>query len=130
MHRGTLLCLFGLGLGGGAAGCEPDRPLVRYPLEGITVLVGFDEPICGGTFDWIEGRLRWLAAETGLPASDAPIQYHWTREDTDARCPPVAGGCAYGGRIYSPIEVLSHELVHAHLARLGSPRPWLEEGMA
>jgi len=117
-----------LGLCGAAAGCQAAPSLEDYPLDGITVFVGFDEPICGGTFDWIEARLRWLVEETGLLASDAPIQYYWTREDTYGRCPPVAGGCERGGRIYSSIEVLSHEMVHAHLSPLGSPRPWLSEG--
>ena len=130
MQRLTSRYLIGLGLCGAAAGCQSDPPLADYPLDGITVFVRFDEPICGGTFDWIEARLRWLVAETGLPASEAPIRYYWTREDTSEHCPPISGGCADEGRIYSPLEVLSHEMVHAHLAQLGSPRPWLSEGMA
>ena len=130
MHRTTLFYLFGIGLCGAALGCESDPPLMAYRLDGITVFVGFDEPICGGTFDWIEARLRWLAAETGLPASESPILFHWLREETYDSCPPHAGGCVFENRIYSPLEVLSHELVHAHLSRLGSPRPWLAEGMA
>ena len=130
MQRSVLRHLLGLALCGAAAGCQPAPPLAAYPLDGITVLVGFDEPICGGTFDWIESRLRWLVAETGLPASKAPIRFYWTREDTAEHCPPISGGCAKGSRLYSPIEVLSHEMVHGHLAQLGSPRPWLSEGMA
>jgi hypothetical protein len=128
MSRATLL--LAIGFCGALAGCGDDPPLEDYALDGITVLVGFDEPICGGTFDWIEARLRWLVAETGLPKSEAPIRYYWTREETDDRCPPVSGGCTVGNRIYSPLEVLSHEMVHGHLARLGSPRPWITEGMA
>ncbi len=130
MRRATLLFLFRIGLCGVTVGCESDTPLTDYPLDGITVFVGFDEPICGGTFDWIEARLRWLALETGLPASSSPILYHWLRGETYDRCPPNAGGCTYANRIYSPLEIFSHELVHAHLARLGSPRPWLAEGTA
>lgn len=130
MQRLTSHYLIGLGLCGAAAGCQPEPPLADYPLDGITVLVGFDEPICGGTFDWIEARLRWLVAETGLPASKVPIQYHWTREDTADHCTSMAGGCAEKNHLYSPIEVLSHEMVHGHLSQLGRPRPWLVEGMA
>lgn len=128
MQHTTLLCSLGIGLC--CAACESGPPREEYPLDGITVFVGFDEPICGGTFDWIEARLRWLAAETGLPASDSPILFYWLREETSDRCSPNSGGCASGKRIYSPLEVLSHELVHAHLSRLGLPRPWLVEGMA
>ena len=130
MQRLALRYLLGLGLCGAAAGCQSDPPLADYPLDGITVFVGFDEPICGGTFDWIEARLRWLVAETGLPASEAPIRYYWTREDTAEHCSSIAGGCAKGSRIYAPLEVLSHEMVHGHLSQLGLPRPWLTEGIA
>ncbi len=130
MQRLTPRYLIGLGLCGAAAGCQAAPPLADYPLDGITVFVGFDEPICGGTFDWIEARLRWLVTETGLPASEAPIQYHWTREDTAEHCPSIAGGCAKGSRLYSPLENLSHEMVHGHLAQLGLPRPWIVEGTA
>ena len=130
MQRLALRYRLGLGLCGAAAGCQAAPPLADYPLDGITVFVGFDEPICGGTFDWIEARLRWLVAETGIPASEAPIRYYWTREDTAEHCPSIAGGCAKGNRIYSPLERLSHEMVHGHLAPLGLPRPWIVEGTA
>ena len=40
------------------------------------------------------------------------------------------GGCTKGRTIFGNLIAFSHELVHAHLARLGSPRVWLEEGMA
>jgi hypothetical protein len=130
MQRSALRHLLGLGLCGAAAGCQAAPPLADYPLDGITVFVGFDEPICGGTFDWIEARLRWLVAETGLPASEAPIRYYWTREDTAEHCSSIAGGCAKGSRLYAPLEVLSHEMVHGHLSQLGLPRPWLTEGIA
>ena len=51
MHRATLLLFLRIGLCGAAAGCGSDPEYPEYPLDGITVLVGFDEPICGGTFD-------------------------------------------------------------------------------
>ena len=108
MQRSALRHLLGFGLCGAAAGCQGAPPLTDYPLDGITVFVGFDEPICGGTFDWIEARLRWLVAETGLPASEAPIRYYWTRGDTAEHCSSLAGGCAKGSRLYAPLEVLSH----------------------
>lgn len=127
MDRTRFTYLLGLALCG-AAGCEPDAPLPEYPLEGITVLVGFDDPICGGTLDWIEARLHWLAGETGLSVSTSPIRYYWLREDTYEHCP--TGACATGKKIYTPLEWFSHELVHGHLAQLGAPRPWLSEGMA
>ena len=111
-------------------GCESDAPLPDYPLDGITVYIGFDEPVCGGTFDWIEARLRWLAAETGLPAATSPIFYYWLREDVYDHCPTGACASASDNTIYTPLELFSHELVHGHLAQLGLPRPWLAEGMA
>lgn len=114
----------------GAAGCEADPEYPEYPLDGITVFVGFDEPICGGTFDWIESRLRWLADETGLPVADPSIRYYWLREDVHRYCDTGACGTTIGDRMYSPLELFTHELVHGHMAQLGVPRPWLAEGMA
>ena len=130
MHRATLLLFLRLGLCGAAAGCGSDPEYPEYPLDGITVLVGFDEPICGGTFDWMEARLRWLETETGLAASVSPIEYYWLREDVFDYCPTGACGSATDNSIYSPLELFSHELVHGHLIQLGLPRPWLAEGMA
>ena len=128
--RTTRLHVLGLGICGITAGCEAAAPLPDYPLDGITVYVGFDEPVCGGTFHWIEERLRWLEVETGLPASASPISYYWLREDVYDHCPSGACASASDNTIYTPLELFSHELVHGHLAQLGLPRPWLAEGMA
>ncbi|HEY0133892.1 MAG TPA: hypothetical protein VGB85_07425 [Nannocystis sp.] len=128
MDQATLFLLLGIGLCGAAAGCASDPEYPDYPLDGITVFVGFEEPICGGTFDWMEGRLRWLEAETGVAARVDPISYYWLREDVFDYCP--TGACAKGDSIYTPLELFSHELVHGHLFQLGRPRPWLTEGMA
>ena len=128
MLRTTLLHVLGFGLCGTAIGCGSDLDLPEYPLDGINVYVGFDDPICGGTFDLLEDRLRWLEVETGLPASAAPISYYWLREDVYDHCP--TGACTRGNAFYTPLEFYSHELVHGHLAQLGRPLPWLTEGMA
>ncbi len=130
MRHANLLRLLGIGLCGVASGCEsgPDYP--EYPLDGITVFVGFNEPICGGTFDWIESRLHWLAGVTGLPVAEPPIQYYWLREDVHDYCDFGACGKTIGDRMYSPLELFTHELVHGHMAQLGVPRPWLAEGVA
>ena len=128
MHHAKLVLFLGFGVCGGAVGCASDPEYPEYPLDGITVFVGFDEPICSGTFAWIEGRLRWLETETGVAASVPPIQYYWLREDVIDYCP--TGACAVRNKIYTPLELFSHELVHGHLAQLGRPRPWLAEGMA
>jgi hypothetical protein len=127
MRRAALLQCLGTSLLG-AAGCANQFP--EYPLDDITVYVGFSEPICGGTFDWIEARLRWLEAETGLLASASPISFYWLREDLYDYCPSGACTSPDDNTFYSPLELFSHELVHGHLAQLGLPRPWLAEGMA
>ncbi len=129
MQRAVLRYVLG-GLCSAGVGCETEPDYPEYPLDGITVFVGFDEPICGGTFDWMEARLRWLARETGLPASISPISYYWLREEVYDHCPTGACTSASDNIIYSPLELFSHELVHAHLEQLGLPRPWLAEGMA
>ena len=130
MRRTILLHLFVTSLCSAAAGCENDPQFPEYPLDDITVYVGFDNPICGGTFDWIEARLRWLEAETGLPASPSPISFYWLRDELYDYCPTGACASASDNTFYSPLEMYSHELVHGHLAQLGLPRPWLAEGFA
>lgn len=129
MPRPTFLPLLAIALCA-VSGCESDPKYPEYPLHGISVFVGFDEPICGGTFDWIESRLRWLTDVTGLPLAQPAIQYYWLREDVYRYCDEGACGITLGDRMYSPLELFTHELVHGHMAQLGVPRPWLAEGTA
>lgn len=104
----------------------------RYDLGGLTVIEDFDEPICAGTFPYFEHRLRWLEQETGLPRDSRGLTYHWylDQAQVEEACNFSLGGCTKGRTFFGNVIVFSHELVHAHLSRLGSPRVWLEEGMA
>lgn len=129
MRRTTCLSLLGVALYA-AAGCEAEPDYPEHSLDGITVFVEFNDPICGGTFDWIESRLRWLEHVTGLPVAQPPIEYYWLREDVHRYCDFGACGKTIEDRMYSPLELFTHELVHGHMAQLGVPRPWLAEGMA
>ena len=111
--------------------CAPDDAQ-RYDLGGLTVIEDFDEPICAGTFPYFERRLRWLGQETDLPRDPRGLTYRWYLDQTQVEeaCSFSLGGCTKGRTIFGNLIAFSHELVHAHLARLGSPRVWLEEGMA
>lgn len=104
----------------------------RHELDGLTVIQGFDEPICAGTFPYFERRLRWLEQETGMPRDPEGLTYRWLfdRASLEDVCDLSLGGCTKGRTMFGDLVVFSHELVHAHLARLGTPRPWLTEGMA
>lgn len=104
----------------------------RYELDGLTVIADFDDPICAGTFTYFERRLRWLEHETGLPRDPAGLTYRWFLDAAaiEAECDFSLGGCTKGRTFYGNIIAYGHELVHAHLARLGHPRIWLTEGMA
>ena len=114
-----------------ACACEHDDA-PRFKLDGLTVIQEFDEPICAGTFPYFERRLRWLEQETGLPRDPQGLSYRWLfdRAALEAACSLSLGGCTKGRAIFGDLIVFSHELVHAHLSRLGRPRPWLIEGMA
>jgi hypothetical protein len=114
-----------------ACACERDDA-ARYELDGLTVIQDFDEPICVGSFPYFERRLRWLEQETGLPRDPQGLSYRWLfdRAAVEAACNLSLGGCTKGRAIFGDLIVFSHELVHAHLSRLGRPRPWLVEGMA
>ena len=114
-----------------ACACERDDA-TRYELDGLTVIQDFGEPICAGSFDYFERRLRWLEQETGLPRDPQGLSYRWLfdRAAVEAACNLSLGGCTKGRVMFGDLIVFSHELVHAHLSRLGRPRPWLIEGMA
>jgi hypothetical protein len=104
----------------------------HHELDGLTVIEDFDPPICAGTFPYFEHRLDWLERATGLPRDPKGLTYRWLFDGAalEAVCGSPLGGCAIGRTFYGDLFVFSHELAHAHLARLGYPRPWLTEGMA
>ena len=114
-----------------ASACARDDAQ-RYDLGGLTVIKNFDDPACAGTFPYFERRLRWIEQETGLPRDPRGLTYHWYIDQTQVEeaCSFSLGGCTKGRTIFGNVLVFSHELVHAHLSRLGRPRVWLEEGMA
>lgn len=104
----------------------------RYQLDGLLVVEHFDEPICAGTFAFLERRLAVLERETGLARDPQGLVFHWLyrRDEIPEHCPEVSGACVNGRDLYGPLMSYSHELVHGHLRRLGLPRVWLREGMA
>ena len=114
-----------------ACACARDDA-ARYELDGLVVVEGFDEPICAGTFAYLERRLSALVRATGLPRDPLGLIFHWIyeRNEIPSHCGELAGACARGREFHGELWSFSHELVHAHLDRLGSPRVWLSEGIA
>ncbi|MDC0670755.1 hypothetical protein [Nannocystis radixulma] len=117
--------MLALGTAGVVTACHEE-----IELDGLDVVPEFSQPICGGTLDKMQQRLDWLVQVTGVPRADRPIRFYWTPHDS-------GGGCGEGstcvdrrGRVYSTLELFSHELVHAHLHRYEEIRPWLNEGLA
>ena len=107
--------------------CADDSP--RYDLDGLTVRTEDFDEVCPGSFGYFERRLTWLERETGLPRE--PVTFHWYLNGAPRKtCTAGTGNCAGGRSIYAEWFAFSHELVHAHLSRLGRPRTWLIEGMA
>ncbi|HEY0134184.1 MAG TPA: hypothetical protein VGB85_08890 [Nannocystis sp.] len=104
----------------------------RYELDGLVVVEDFDEPICAGTFAYFERRLSALERATGLPRDPLGLIFHWIYEPDEipSQCGELAGACTKGRDLHGQLWSFSHELVHAHLDRLGTPRVWLTEGMA
>lgn len=114
-----------------AGACARDD-VERHELDGLVVLDDLDEPICAGTFAFLERRLGMLERVTGLPRDPRGLVFHWIygRDEIGEYCVQPASGCTPGRDFYAPLLSYSHELVHAHLDRLGRPRAWLTEGMA
>ena len=114
-----------------ACACTRDDA-ARYELDGLAVVEDFDEPICAGTFPYLERRLDALERTTGLPKDPLGLIFHWIYEQDmiASYCGEQAGACAPGRDFYTSLDSFSHELAHAHLSRLGRPRVWLVEGMA
>ena len=114
-----------------ACACASDDAK-RHELPGLTVVQNFDGAICAGTLPYFERRLTWLEEQTGLSRDPRGLVYHWYLDPmrVEEACSFSLGGCAKERTFYGNLLVFSHELVHAHLSRLGSPRVWLEEGMA
>jgi len=107
--------------------CTDDSP--RYELDGLTVRTEDFDEACAGSFGYFERRLAWLERETGLPRE--PVTFYWYLKGAPRKtCSAGTGNCAAGRSIYGEWVAFSHELVHAHLSRLGRPRTWLIEGMA
>ncbi len=107
--------------------CMDDAP--RYVLSGLTVLTKDFTEVCSDSFSYFERRLEWLELETGLPHE--PLTFFWYLNGAPPKkCSTGTGNCTVGRSLYGEWFSFSHELVHAHLSRLGRPRVWLEEGMA
>lgn len=111
------------------AACADDSP--RYELDGLTVQTEDFEEVCAGSFGYFERRLAWLENETGLRRDPAGLLFYWYLNGAPGKtCSAGTGNCAAGRSFYAEWFAFSHELVHAHLSRLGRPRVWLIEGMA
>jgi len=107
--------------------CADDSP--RYELDGLTVRTEDFDEVCAGSFGYFERRLSWLASQTGLPRDPKGLIFYWYFNGAPSKTCPT-GNCSEGRSFYGEWFAFSHELVHAHLDRLGSPRVWLSEGVA
>jgi hypothetical protein len=107
--------------------CTADAP--RYELDGLTVLTEDFGEVCSDSLPHFERRLAWLELETGLPRDPAGLVFHWYLNGAPSKTCST-GNCSVGRSFYGEWFAFSHELAHAHLDRLGTPRVWLSEGVA
>lgn len=109
-------------------------PDIRYETEHLRIATEFDEPLCRGTLDHLELVVTTLETTLGTSV-DQPIEVYlydsressvnpgWCSSDT-------ARGCHENGAVYSDLDSLEHELVHAVVETMGDPAPFWSEGTA
>ena len=105
-------------------------PDIGYETEHLRVGTQFDEPLCRGTLDHLESVVTTLEMTLGTSVErpievsrESSVNPGWCADDT-------ARACHNDGAVYSDLDSLEHELVHAVVATMGDPAPFWSEGTA
>lgn len=109
----------------------------RLIAEGEHVVVWADETreLCGGSVRHMDDFIRSIFREFALSPPDPTdsIQFYWLEAD-EVRSKCSGGetliGCTRGRTVYSMRAPHNHELVHAIAYEIGTPKPFLREGLA
>jgi hypothetical protein len=115
------------------AGCSPDAS-AHYSTAHLEIETTFGEPLCQGDLDRWEDFIDVVELELDVQLQPGLNIYLWDVFDWPIGkwCSRGAVGCYVSSRdtIYSTIEPLDHELVHAIAERLGSKHAFFDEGIA
>lgn len=118
----------------------PDFP-VRYRTRYVDVAPGFTQPVCRGTLDAIDRQVERVASLLDIEVQERPT-FFWFNERADGALAANADSHEWcnghsictrfaGPAIYSNLDSLAHELVHATVFPVwGRSDVLFEEGIA
>jgi hypothetical protein len=93
------------------------------------------EALCPDLMDRLEANLAAVAGVLGIDIEHVHVDYYKYRDvddiDANGSCPKGWRSCANGSTIHTgALQAFQHELVHAYVARLGTPSNVYQEGLA
>lgn len=113
--------------------CEP-LPELTYETEHLRLGTAFDQPLCRGDLDHFERVITTVETQLQTTVEDPIEVYLWDSLQWGADpgwCTGDLYGCYRSSKVYSSLDSIDHELVHAVVATLpnDSARFW-DEGAA
>ncbi|MEM9457493.1 MAG: hypothetical protein AAGF11_25160 [Myxococcota bacterium] len=111
--------------------CAEPLPPLRYETEQAVIGTGFDDPLCGYDFPWIDNQIEFV--EEMLDAASSEKVEIYLYGDAPAFCGSEAISGCYNPRrdiVVSAWWAVDHEIVHAVVDRFADARPFWDEGIA
>ena len=114
-----------------APACE-QRPEFRYETEHLRIATNFDQPLCRGDLDHYESVITTLENVLDTTVHERTDVYlaDLTMVPPDWCSDEKVEGCYGDGEIRAHDMSIDHELVHAVIASIGSPKDFWNEGAA
>ena len=114
-------------------GCGRGFDGPRYETSHSTIVTSFEEPLCAGDLANIERHIEHVEQLLGTSLEKDIEIFLWSGLDVPKTpCPYGRNACFVRAtnRVYSDFGSLEHELTHAIVEELGTPKPFFDEGVA
>ncbi len=109
-----------------------DLPPIEYETEHLRIGTDSDEPICAGTLDELEARVRVVEDVLEVRVEEK-LELYLFEGGVTGWCSEAAAGCysRREKRVYTPLEHAGHEIVHAAVHQtIGGSDALFNEGFA